>query len=379
MTSLELKQELYNVFRKHRAVMSPAFKDGLNQYYASPDPEAYINRIKYYLEMFDDGKGDARYADFMSDVRQILLKTDGVASGQSNVSKTNVEVVKTKSVSETATVAIEKDKSVHVETQIANTQSLKQEPTKSVSKPEPKPKVNVVSEIKDETIQVSKVKPKREHQHGIVRKTRAGKHDIVDLTPKMIKFTTVNGLMSLFEQHFNEVAKNYLLSSGLLTDVEMQTLVESDSIPVKIYKDHDFVLTRSDLFTILILLGLTHLNVDLKDGTIDDLFDNNTVKSEFYQQLANSNLVELDVQSRVRQLQQKMDKSVGQNERIEAMLGLLLLERANVPKNQNRERVKDALETSSVMNQALESFSVLDGVIGSKLASIKDYKRARGE
>jgi len=61
------------------------------------------------------------------------------------------------------------------------------------------------------------------------------------------------------------------------------------------------------------------------------------------------------------------------------MLGYLLLERANVPKNKNRETIKQFLDTSSIMNQSIDAFGVLDGIISSKVVSIKDYKRARGE
>ena len=174
------------------------------------------------------------------------------------------------------------------------------------------------------------------------------------------------------------MAKSFLLNSGELTDEEAHVLATSDT-NVSIYRDHDFNLTRSDFFTILMLIGLTHMNVTLKDGLVDSLFDHNDLKIDFFNELVNTNLVELDIQSRVRELQLKLEKSVSQNERIEAMLGFLLLERANVPKDQNRETIKKALDTSSIMNQATDSFSVLDGLIGSKVSSIKDYKRARGE
>lgn len=353
--------------------MSPAFKDGLNQYYASPDDEAYINRVKYYLELFDNGKGDTRYADFMEDVRQVLKKA-GTASEKKVESQTKPDDVKTKQ-KPSAGVESVIPKSEPKKPMVKQSSDTVKEKTVQQSRPKP----NVTFGVDDGDVQVSKAMPRPQNQQSIVKKARTGKYEIFDLTTKTIKFTIADELMMLFEQHFNEVAKNYLLSSGLLTETEMQILAEGKLSPVKIYKNHDFVLTRSDLFTMLILLGLTHLNVDLKDDTVSDIFDNNTVKADFYQQLLNSNLVELDIQSRVQRLQQKVEKSVGQNERIEAMLSLLLLERANVPKDQNRESIKGALETSSVMNQALESFSVLDGVIGSKLLSIKDYKRARGE
>ena len=61
------------------------------------------------------------------------------------------------------------------------------------------------------------------------------------------------------------------------------------------------------------------------------------------------------------------------------MLAHLLLERANVPKDKNRETIKQFLDTSSIMNQSVDAFSVLNGVVSSKIKTIKDYKRARGE
>ena len=93
----------------------------------------------------------------------------------------------------------------------------------------------------------------------------------------------------------------------------------------------------------------------------------------------NTNLVELDVQSRVRDIQKKLDKNSSKTEILEMMLVHLLLERANIPKDQNRETVKKSLDTSSVMNQSMDAFSVLEGLIGSKVSSYKDYKRVRGE
>ena len=139
------------------------------------------------------------------------------------------------------------------------------------------------------------------------------------------------------------------------------------------------MLTRSDLFTILILLGLNHLNVNVSDSLIDDLFDNNDLKIGYFNWVMNTNLVELDVQNRVKKLDSKLDKMKSIDERLEMMLGYLLLERANVPKNKNRDVVKQFLDTSSVMNQSMDAFGVLSGIISSKVVSMKDYKRARGD
>ena len=168
------------------------------------------------------------------------------------------------------------------------------------------------------------------------------------------------------------------MSSGVLSDEEAMLLSEVDN-NVTIYREHGFQITRSDMFIILILLGLVHLNVYLKDETINDLFDDNTLKIDFYNEIMNTNLVELDVQSRVRDIQKKLEKNSSKTETLEMMLIHLLLERANIPKDQNRETVKKSLDTSSVMNQSMDAFSVLEGLMGSKLSSYKDYKRVRGE
>lgn len=377
MTNIELKQALYEVFKRHRSSMTSTFKDGLNQYYISPDPDAYINRIKYYVGLFDNGQGDERYTDFINDVKIVLNQNEkSVVSEQPENEKVVIdktsEVEDIKSNSEAKKVDV---KQVNAQSEQQSKTNLKSEKTSVKVKTEPK---KTVFDVSDNEIKLTKAKPKPDNsQRVVMRSKRTGKHNIIDMTTKMIRLNLSNGLITLLDEHISEAAKSYLLSSGVLSEEEALHFSQYNSTST--YRDHDFQLTRNDIFTILVLLGLTHLNVDIKDEAVEELFDYNDVKYDFYQQLVNSNLVELDVQSRVRQLQQKLEKSVNQNERIETMLGFLLLERANVPKNQNREKIKQVLDTSSVMNQAPDSFSVLDGIVGSKLSSIKDYKRARGE
>ena len=370
MTNIELKQALYEVFKRHRSSMTSTFKDGLNQYYISPDPDAYINRIKYYVELFDSGKGDARYTNFINDVKSVLSQNNEISEQSSDA--TNESTTSDKQIPESKKSDV-KQSDVKFESKSKVISESEKKPVKV--KTEPK---TTVFDVSDSDIKVSKAKPKPDQsQQVVVRSKRTGKHNIIDITTKLIRLNLSNGLITLLDEYIGEAAKSYLLSSGVLSEQEALHFSQHNSSST--YRDHDFQLTRNDIFTILVLLGLTHLNVDVKDEAIEELFDYNDVKYDFYQQLVNSNLVELDVQSRVRQLQQKLEKSVNQNERIETMLGFLLLERANVPKNQNREKIKQALDTSSVMNQAPDSFSVLDGIVGSKLSSIKDYKRARGE
>ena len=379
MTDRELKSALHAVFQKHRdsGVLSQNFKDGLAQYYTSSNPKLYINRMQYFVDLFDQGKGDARYVDFIAEIRAVL---DGADSGivVKEESKTESIVEETESNSESKPKEVgEVEQKVDVKPEkIVKDESAKE--VNSVAKVDTSKRDESVFEQKDVEIKVSKVQPKKQQSKTVVKSKRTAKYDIVDMSSKTMKVTVANGLVELFDQNMGVMAKSFLLSSGELTDEEAHVLATSDT-NVSIYRDHDFNLTRSDFFTILMLIGLTHMNVALKDGLVDSLFDHNDLKIDFFNELVNTNLVELDIQFRVRELQLKLEKSVSQNERIEAMLGFLLLERANVPKNQNRETIKKALDTSSIMNQATDSFSVLDGLIGSKVSSIKDYKRARGE
>lgn len=378
MTDRELKSALHAVFQKYRdsGVLSQTFRDGLAQYYTSSNPKLYINRMQYFVDLFDQGKGDARYVDFIAEIRAVL---DGADSGivVKEESKTESIVEETESNSESKPKEVgEVEQKVDVKPEkIVKDESAKE--VNSVAKVDTS-KRDSVFEQKDVEIKVSKVQPKKQQSKTVVKSKRTAKYDIVDMSSKTMKVTVANGLVELFDQNMGVMAKSFLLSSGELTDEEAHVLATSDT-NVSIYRDHDFNLTRSDFFTILMLIGLTHMNVTLKDGLVDSLFDHNDLKIDFFNELVNTNLVELDIQSRVRELQLKLEKSVSQNERIEAMLGFLLLERANVPKDQNRETIKKALDTSSIMNQATDSFSVLDGLIGSKVSSIKDYKRARGE
>ena len=55
MTDRELKSALHAVFQKHRdsGVLSQNFKDGLAQYYTSSNPKLYINRMQYFVDLFD--------------------------------------------------------------------------------------------------------------------------------------------------------------------------------------------------------------------------------------------------------------------------------------------------------------------------------------
>lgn len=350
MNKFELKKALYSVYKKYKSsgFMSDTFIKTIDSFYTQSEPSLFINRIQGYVKSFDEGKGVADYKPFIDECRAIL---NGEVEAKDNVDESSE---KPEPKPETKPDEVE---------------------TKSEKKTDAQPEVKVVEKpkvVKIEKPVVSKptvVQPKS---------TKKSKLTSIDLSTKTLKIPIANGLVDLLDENIVNASRDYLLGSGVLTDEEVMILNEN-KLNTSIMKNHDFTITRSDLFTMLSLLGLSHLNVNVTDNLLNDIFENNSLKIEFFNWLMNTNLVELDVQTRVRKLQQKFDKNISQNERIETMLGYLLLERANVPKNKNRETIKQFLDTSSIMNQSIDAFGVLDGIISSKVVSIKDYKRARGE
>lgn len=350
MNKFELKKALYSVYKKYKSsgFMSDTFIKTIDSFYTQSEPSLFINRIQGYVKSFDEGKGVADYKPFIDECRAIL---NGEVEAKENVNESS-EKPEPKP-------ELKPDK---VE-------------TKSEKKTEAQPEVKVAEKpkvVKIEKPVVSKptvVQPKS---------TKKSKLTSIDLSTKTLKIPIANGLVDLLDENIVNASRDYLLGSGVLTDEEVMILNEN-KLNTSIMKNHDFTITRSDLFTMLSLLGLSHLNVNVTDNLLNDIFENNSLKIEFFNWLMNTNLVELDVQTRVRKLQQKFDKNISQNERIETMLGYLLLERANVPKNKNRETIKQFLDTSSIMNQSIDAFGILDGIISSKVVSIKDYKRVRGE
>lgn len=350
MNKFELKKALYSVYKKYKSsgFMSDTFIKTIDSFYTQSEPSLFINRIQGYVKSFDEGKGVADYKPFIDECRAIL----------------NGEVESKENVNESSEKSEPKPEVKPDEVE-----------TKSEKKTEAQPEVKVAEKpkvVKIEKPVVSKptvVQPKS---------TKKSKLTSIDLSTKTLKIPIANGLVDLLDENIVNASRDYLLGSGVLTDEEVMILNEN-KLNTSIMKNHDFTITRSDLFTMLSLLGLSHLNVNVTDNLLNDIFENNSLKIEFFNWLMNTNLVELDVQTRVRKLQQKFDKNISQNERIETMLGYLLLERANVPKNKNRETIKQFLDTSSIMNQSIDAFGVLDGIISSKVVSIKDYKRARGE
>ena len=374
MNKTELKNKLHDVFKKYRdtGIFGTNFKDNLNQYYANPRPELYINRIKSLVAKFETDGGDERYLDYINEVKSLLNGSD-TESDNDKVESEKESKDEPKDKTKVPEPSDKQDDSINNETK-------EDSKTEQVEVKKPTVKVKDDGEPKSETVVETKkpVVNKPNVKKSIVKSKRTGKHEVIDLTPKTIKFTLPTGLLNLFDKTFADVSKSYLLSSGVLSDEEAMLLSEVDN-NVAIYREHGFQITRSDMFIILILLGLVHLNVYLKDETINDLFDDNALKIDFYNESMNTNLVELDVQSRVRDIQKKLEKNSSKTDVLEMMLIHLLLERANIPKDQNRETVKKSLDTSSVMNQSMDAFSVLEGLMGSKLSSYKDYKRVRGE
>lgn len=367
MNNIELKNKLHDIFKKYRdtGIFGSNFKDNLNQYYSNPRPELYINRIKSLVAKFETDGGDERYLDYINEVKSLLSDSDTEFDNDKKESKDETKAPETND---------KQDDSINNETkEDSETEQVEvKKPVVKTSDTKVETKTETVVETKKPVVNKPNVKK------SIVKSKRTGKHEVIDLTPKTIKFTLPTGLLNLFDKTFADVSKSYLLSSGVLSNEEAMLLSEVDN-NVTIYREHGFQITRSDMFIILILLGLVHLNVYLKDETINDLFDDNALKIDFYNEIMNTNLVELDVQSRVRDIQKKLEKNSSKTDVLEMMLIHLLLERANIPKDQNRETVKKSLDTSSVMNQSMDAFSVLEGLMGSKLSSYKDYKRVRGE
>lgn len=350
MNKFELKKALYSVYKKYKSsgFMSDTFIKTIDSFYTQSEPSLFINRIQGYVKSFDEGKGVADYKPFIDECRAIL---NGEVEAKENVNESSEKP----------------EPKFEVKPDEVETKSEKKTEAQPEVKVAEKPKV-----VKIEKPVVSKptvVQPKS---------TKKSKLTSIDLSTKTLKIPIANGLVDLLDENIVNASRDYLLGSGVLSDEEVMILNEN-KLNTSIMKNHDFTITRSDLFTMLSLLGLSHLNVNVTDNLLNDIFENNSLKIEFFNWLMNTNLVELDVQTRVRKLQQKFDKNISQNERIETMLGYLLLERANVPKNKNRETIKQFLDTSSIMNQSIDAFGVLDGIISSKVVSIKDYKRARGE
>ena len=359
MNNFELKKALYSVYKKYKSsgFMSDTFIKTIDSFYTQSEPSLFVNRIKGYVKSFDEGKGVAEYKPFIDECRMIL-----------NGEFENVEV---ESKSESGT-SIKED---------VDEQKEQKPKPKENSKPVVQPLVKKQTEVKlSEKINDVVIEKPVVSKPTIVKtkSTKKSKLSSIDLSTKTLKIPIANGLVDLLDENIFNASRDYILGSGVLNDEEIMILNEN-KMNTSIMKSHDFTITRSDLFTMLSLLGLSHLNVNITDALLNDIFDGNSLKIEFFNWLMNTNLVELDVQSRVRKLQQKFDKIISQNERIETMLGYLLLERANVPKNKNRETIKQFLDTSSIMNQSIDAFGVLDGIISSKVVSIKDYKRARGE
>ena len=363
MNNFELKKALYSVYKKYKSsgFMSDTFIKTIDSFYTQSEPSLFVNRIKGYVKSFDEGKGVAEYKLFIDECRSILngeFKDVDVESKSESRTNVNVDVDEQKE---------QKSKS--------------KEDFKSVVHPVVEKQTDVRPEVKvsNKTNDVVIEKPVVSKPMVVKTKsTKKSKLSSIDLSTKTLKIPIANGLVDLLDENIFNASRDYIMGSGVLNDEEIIVLNEN-KMNTSIMKSHDFTITRSDLFTMLSLLGLSHLNVNITDALLNDIFDGNSLKIDFFNWLMNTNLVELDIQSRVRKMQQNFDKNISQNERIETMLGYLLLERANVPKNKNRETIKQFLDTSSIMNQSIDAFGVLDGIISSKVVSIKDYKRARGE
>lgn len=370
----EVKQKLYEVYKKYKqqGFMSDKFIKSLDGFYSAADPNIFVNRIKSYIIKFDEGKGVDAYKDFINECKFVLNLDDN--SDTNNTDDENDEFLNNSQNQDSSENEIETDGNDNDDTINNSDNEVLVEETMS----EPKiveSNVNVDKIVKPK---VTVVKPDViQSKMNSVSKSKS-KLTNLDLTSKTLKVPISNGLIDLFDKTIGDSSRDFLMGSGRLSDEELMILSEN-KMNTSIFKAYDFTLTRSDLFTILVLLGLNHLNVNVTDSLVDDLFEGNDLKIGYFNWVMNTNLVELDVQNRVKKLDTKLNKIKSIDERLEIMLSYLLLERANVPKNKNRDVVKQFLDTSSVMNQSMDAIGVLGGIISSKVVSMKDYKRARGD
>jgi len=370
----EVKQKLYEVYKKYKqqGFMSDKFIKSLDGFYSAADPNIFVNRIKSYIIKFDEGKGVDVYKDFINECKFVLNLDDN--SDTNNTDDENDEFLNNSQNQDSSENETETDGNDNDDTINHSDNEVLVEETMS----EPKiveSNVNVDKIVKPK---VTVVKPDvTQNKVNTVSKSKS-KLTNLDLTSKTLKVPISNGLIDLFDKTIGDSSRDFLMGSGRLSDEELMILSEN-KMNTSIFKAYDFTLTRSDLFTILVLLGLNHLNVNVTDSLVDDLFEGNDLKIGYFNWVMNTNLVELDVQNRVKKLDTKLNKIKSIDERLEIMLSYLLLERANVPKNKNRDVVKQFLDTSSVMNQSMDAIGVLGGIISSKVVSMKDYKRARGD
>jgi hypothetical protein len=370
----EVKQKLYEVYKKYKqqGFMSDKFIKSLDGFYSAADPNIFVNRIKSYIIKFDEGKGVDVYKDFINECKFVLNLDDN--SDINNTDDENDEFLNNSqnqdsSKNETDTDGNDNDDTINHSDNEVLVEKIMSEPKIVESN------VNVDKIVKPK---VTVVKPDViQSKMNSVSKSKSRLTNL-DLTSKTLKVPISNGLIDLFDKTIGDSSRDFLMGSGRLSDEELMILSEN-KMNTSIFKAYDFTLTRSDLFTILVLLGLNHLNVNVTDSLVDDLFEGNDLKIGYFNWVMNTNLVELDVQNRVKKLDTKLNKIKSIDERLEIMLSYLLLERANVPKNKNRDVVKQFLDTSSVMNQSMDAIGVLGGIISSKVVSMKDYKRARGD
>ena len=372
----EIKQNLYEVYKKYKqqGFMSDKFIKSLDGFYSASDPNIFVNRIKSYIIKFDEGKGVDVYKDFINECKLVLSLDDN--SNTNNTNDENDGILNDSqnqysSENETQTDGNDDDDDDsinHLDNEVLVEETMS----------EPKVVESNVSVDKIVKPKVTVVKPVvTQNKMNNVSKSKSKLTNLV-LTSKTLKVPISNGLIDLFDKTIGDSSRDFLIGSGRLSDEELMILSEN-KMNTSIFKAYDFTLTRSDLFTILVLLGLNHLNVNVTDSLVNDLFEGNDLKIGYFNWVLNTNLVELDVQDRVKKLDSKLNKIKSIDERLEIMLSYLLLERANVPKNKNRDMVKQFLDTSSVMNQSMDAIGVLGGVISSKVVSMKDYKRARGD
>lgn len=367
MDYFDLRKKLYDIYKdyKDQNFMSEVFIKTIDSFYSQSDPIIFIKKVEGYIDGFDKGKGGLEYKALIDDWRLLLSSKNFDLKETSAVLAVSHDQISGINGSE---INVEKDKEVS-DDDIVQPQ-VKIVPSEIETK-------SIEVELPVENVNESSVDPIKLSTTN-TKSIKNDKLKKIDLTIKTVKIPMSSGLITLLDDNINKTSKDFILSTGVLSDEESMVLV-SNPFNTSVLKNHNFLLTRSDLFTMLSLLGLSHLNINISDSLLDEIFDGNSLKIEYFNWLTNANSIELDIQSKVNKLGQLFDKNKSQMDGIEMMLSHLILDRANVPKDKNRDTIKRYLDTSSVMNQNVEAFSVLNGVISSKVVSLKDYKRTRGE
>lgn len=358
MTIIELKGQLYQLYAEHKqsTTFSSKFINNVGAFYDAPRPEIFVDKAREYVALYEAGGASEEYAPLMLAWKSALTAFN---TGSTDAPKT---------VDKPVSVA---KKPVEAEKKPVDTQVVAKPAPKPIPKPAPK------SEPVDFEKPVE-TKPTKSSTTSVSKKSKIS---ISDWSQKTVKFASPNEVLGYMETTLNELARVFLIQHVKLSDQEITEL--SNIKNTSVYRSHNLLLTRTDQMMLLLYLSMSYLNVTFADNVIQESFtddgDKGATKLKFYQFLIDSNLIELEIQSDVKRLNNKLQQSSRQQDRIETMLQLLMLERANVPKEGGPDVIKGFIDTSSVMNYPVDAMFLMDKAVGSKSQSVKDYKKLKGD